>query len=210
MNDILGRELKAGDLVIGMVIARGSDGMRHGLYNGNSVHWKQGSYITTSTMTNIYLVENPCAKELKIKEDIIAIVEKYRIEAEKREAAKKLLTRIPTRELKVGKVYKDANGNTSIYLGKGKVIDSYRNTTKEGIIYMYPNFNYDVEKQSCYYLPSIDVLKNHRKLVQELPDIVPKIDFTTGQKEFIIKEEGYGYNNGWGNKAIKTLTIKLD
>ena len=212
MNDILGRELKVGDLVIGMVIARGSDGMRHGIFNGSSVHWIKygGRYITTSTMSNIYLVENPCAKELEIKDKIISVLEENRIEAEKKEVAKKLMKRIPTKDLISGKVYVTDTGTPYIYIGKGKVVNHYTKEEKEGFIYMYPRGSYNSDSDSFSYMPDLDVLKNPRKLVKE-SEIVPCYDFS-GKKEFKIQEKGYrGVNGFYGcSRADKIITITLN
>jgi hypothetical protein len=136
MKDMLDRELKENDLVLGMVISRDSDGMRHGVFNGTSVHWVRRSYIRTSTINNMYLVENPTAKELEIKQDILNRVEKARKEKEAQELAKNLMTKIPQKDLVQGKLYETDNGHIFTYLGKGTVFNSYSGESKYGYIYV--------------------------------------------------------------------------
>ena len=60
MKDILQREINTGDLVVGMVIGRDSDGMRFGVYNGNSVDFMcYNSGLITSVLRNLYVITNP-------------------------------------------------------------------------------------------------------------------------------------------------------
>ena len=63
MNDILGRELKDGDLCIGMAIGRDSRGMHIGVFQGSSVvyltSYRDKDYINKSCTSNTYLIENP-------------------------------------------------------------------------------------------------------------------------------------------------------
>lgn len=71
MTDILGRELKDGDLCIGMAIGRYSSGMHIGIFQGQSVaHLSGEKYLSKSCTSNTYLIENPTEQELAIKDKI--------------------------------------------------------------------------------------------------------------------------------------------
>jgi len=82
MFDVLGREVKENDLVLGMVISRDSDGIRFGVSDGKSVTWSTRNCGCTfkSVMSNIYLIENPSEKELEIKQQIVCLIEKSKQE----------------------------------------------------------------------------------------------------------------------------------
>lgn len=72
MKDILGREIKDGDMCIGMAIGRNSPGMHIGVFQGSSVVYLGYSeeYINKSCTSNTYLIENPTKKELEIRDKI--------------------------------------------------------------------------------------------------------------------------------------------
>lgn len=59
MKDILGREIKDGDMCIGMAIGRNSPGMHIGVFQGSSVVYLGYSeeYINKSCTSNTYLIE---------------------------------------------------------------------------------------------------------------------------------------------------------
>ena len=98
MKDILGRELKDGDLCIGMAIGRNSHGMHIGIFKGSSVvHLSYGG-ISKSSTSNTYLIENPNEQELAIKEEVQKLLDK---EAEERRRKASLKT-IPLSKLEVG------------------------------------------------------------------------------------------------------------
>lgn len=189
MKDILGRKLKLNDLVLGMTIGRHSDGIRFGVFNGESVDWSKhdGRYLTTSVMNNMYLLENPTEKELEIKQKILALVEKERLHKEETLAKRKALARIPTKDLIVGKSYVDDRGYKYVYLGKGIVTDNYTRETKEGYIYLssYNTKQYDSITDTFNYLPSYTVLKNPKKLVSALDEDI--INYTFDKQEFTLK-----------------------
>lgn len=130
MKDILDRELKDGDLCIGMAIGRNSHGMHIGVFQGSSVvhlSWNEES-LSKSCTSNTYLIEHPTEQELAIKEK----VERLLKEEENERARKASLKTIPLKELEVGGIYRSTQGNTYIYLGKRKVIfeDLWRGTKK--------------------------------------------------------------------------------
>ena len=83
MTDILGREIKDGDMCIGMAIGRNSPGMHIGVFQGSSVVYLGYSeeYINKSCTSNTYLIENPTKKELEIRDKINIFIQK---EAEER------------------------------------------------------------------------------------------------------------------------------
>lgn len=131
MKDILGRELKDGDLCIGMAIGRNSNGMHIGVFQGSSVvHLSYSEKnINKSCTSNTYLIENPTEQELVIKEK----VQKLLLEEENERKRKASLKTIPLSKLEVGGIYKTTQGDTYVYLGKRKVIleDLFRKTKNE-------------------------------------------------------------------------------
>lgn len=118
MEDILGRELKDGDLCIGMAISRHSSGMQIGIIKGKSLVQLWNNRLSRSSMQNLYLIENPVEKELKIKEEI----EKLLIQEEQERERRTSLKTIPLNKLEVGGIYKNTNDDYYLYLGKRKVI----------------------------------------------------------------------------------------
>lgn len=119
MNDILGRELKDGDLCVGMAIGRNSKGMHIGVFKGSSVVYLSFNeeYINKSCTSNTYLIENPTEQELTIKDKI----QKLLIAEENERKRKSSLKTIPLNKLEVGGIYKSTNNELYIYLGKRKV-----------------------------------------------------------------------------------------
>lgn len=120
MNDILGRELKDGDLCIGMAIGRNSSGMHIGILKGLSIVYlsHDEECICKTSPMNRYLIENPTEQELAIKEKVQKLLD----EEENERKRKASLETIPLSKLEVGGVYQTANGLTYVYLGKRKVI----------------------------------------------------------------------------------------
>lgn len=195
MNDILGRELKDGDLCIGMAIGRNSRGMHIGIYQGSSVCYLSHSEksVNKSCTSNTYLIENPTGKELEIKNKVQKLLD----EEEKERKRKASLKTIPLGKLEVGGVYKDAQGLSYVYLGKRKVVfeDLYRNTKseQEGHCFVWTNTSIDKlsEKNredllNVYTYSSkkhnVDILKGNKKLVEQIGKIA--LDFP------LIKEKG--------------------
>ena len=177
MKDILGRELKDGDLCIGMAIGRNSSGMHIGIFKGQSVvrlGWMEKS-LSKSSARNIYLIENPTEQELVIKEKISKMLE----EEVNERARKASLETIPLKELEVGGVYKDAHECRYVYLGKRKVIfEDIGRCTKseeEGHCFAYV-YNMDVYGVLQIYGNSINkhnvkVLKGGKKLTEMVENI---------------------------------------
>ena len=209
MKDILGRELKDGDLCIGMAIGRNSHGMHIGVFQGSSVvhlSYNEKS-ISKSCTSNTYLIENPTEQELVIKEK----VQKLLIEEENERKRKANLKTIPLSKLEVGGIYKTTQGKMYVYLGKRKVIFEAlcRKTKKEesGNCFAYV---YSVKDKTddeildnalninTYREPhNIDVLKGNKKLTE----MVKKINL-----EFpLVKIEEIGYR--WSDEKYK-LTIE--
>lgn len=205
MKDIIGREINENSLVIGMTIGRHSDGMRFGVYNGTSVNWRNG---VVSVPYNVYLIENPTEKELKIKLGIINMHEKAQRSKEESLAQRKALKRIPAKDLVIGESYDDDRGYSYVYLGKGSVWEGVSTEALQGYIYLSAYYcEYNVETDYFISLPSVDVLKNPRKLVKVSEK--KQIDYVFDKIEFTIKESprkgwrGYGYSDG------KSLKFKL-
>lgn len=211
MKDILGREIKDGDMCIGMAIGRNSPGMHIGVFQGSSVVYLGYSeeYINKSCTSNTYLIENPTKKELEIRDKINIFLQK---EAEERERKANLKT-IPLSKLEVGGIYKSTQGEMYLYLGKKKVIFEdfdYGNTViKEGHCFAYVyNSDYEsdekileraLEINTYRRSHSISVLKGNKKLT----NIVRKVDL----KFPLIKEEKQEGN--WRNHGNNMkLTIE--
>lgn len=199
MKDLLDRELKDGDMCIGMAIGRNSSGMHLGVFQGSSVVYLSHNeeYINKSCTSNTYLIENPTDKELEIKNKI----QKFLIEeANERERKSKLKT-IPLSKLEVGGIYKSTQGQAYMYLGKRKVIfeDCKRNQKDEQaghcFAYIY-SFENETDEEimdrvlsinTYRHKHNIDVLKGNKKLTE----LVRKVDL-----EFpLIKEEKN--DGGW-------------
>lgn len=190
MNDILGRELKDGDLCIGMAIGRNSHGMHIGIFQGSSVCYLSYSEksVNKSCTSNTYLIENPTEKELEIKNKVQKLLD----EEEKERKRKANLKTIPLGKLEVGGVYKDVQGLNYVYLGKRKVVfeDLYRNlkSEEEGNCFVYI-YELDEKTSECLLRihtysskkHNIDVLKGNKKLVEQIGKI--SLDFP------LIKEE---------------------
>lgn len=201
MKDILGRELKDGDLCIGMAIGRNSHGMHVGVFQGQSVvhlTWNE-KFLSKSCTSNTYLIEHPTEQELTIK----AKVEKLMEEEENERARKASLKTIPLKNLEVGGIYKTTQGVTYVYLGKRKVIweDLWRKTKKEeeGHCFAYiwgaenktddEILNQILDINTYRARHNIDILKGNKKLTE----IVKKIDL-----EFPLtktQESNWRYSN---------------
>lgn len=201
MKDILGRELKDGDLCIGMAIGRNSSGMHIGIFKGQSVvHLScDEKSLSKSCTSNTYLIENPTVQELAIKEKIEKLLEEEEAERQRKASLKK----IPLKELEVGGIYKDAQGSTYVYLGKRKVVfeDLWRKTKSEdeGHCFSYvwnAENRTDKEILDCVLeintyrgRHDIDVLKGSKKLIEMVKKIDLKFPLTNTQ------ECGWRYSN---------------
>lgn len=204
MEDIIGREVKENDLVLGMTIGRHSDGMRFGVYNGTSVNWRNG---VTSVPNNVYLIANPTEREQGIKQKIIENIDKLRKEEEESLAKRRALKRIPTKDLVVGGSYADDTGSKYVYLGKGSVYDSYNGKTSVGYVYLSCwSDSYNKEADVFSSLPYVTVLKNPKKLVDTVDKI---IDYDFDKSEFILRET---VRKSWfgGNDRAKSLKFTLE
>lgn len=208
MKDILGRELKDGDLCIGMAIGRNSSGMHIGIFQGQSVahlSWNE-KYLSKSSTSNTYLIESPTEQELEIKEKI----QKMLIEEENERKRKANLKTIPLNKLEVGGIYKTTQGCTYVYLGKRKVIfeDLLRRTKREEEGNCFASIYYTEDKTMDAILDeildirtyhvghNIDILKGNKKLTE----MIKKVDL-----EFpLVKAKE---SNLWGNEKYK-LTIE--
>lgn len=193
MKDLLGRELKDGDMCIGMAIGRNSPGMHLGIFQGSSVVYLSYNeeYINKSCTSNTYLIENPTEKELIVRDKIQKLLDE---EAKERERKANLKT-IPLSKLEVGGIYKTTQDQFYMHLGNRKVtledkerglydqqegncfafIYSFEDKTDEEIIDRVLSIN----TYRCKH--NIDVLKGNKKLTE----MVRKVDLTFP----LIKEE---------------------
>lgn len=117
MRDILGREIKDGDLVVVKATGRHSSGLDIGIFNGASVRFRGGK---VASYTQYFLVDNPTGKELEVKEQILEEIKASQELAEK----KKAMPKIKQRDLVRGRAYKDVDGSEFYYLGKADVIET--------------------------------------------------------------------------------------
>lgn len=206
MKDILDRELKKNDLVLGMTIGRYSDGIRFGVFNGSGIYWQRHRGVMTSTVTNVYLIENPLEQELEIKKNILDAVDKIRREKDEAKAKRKALKRIPTKDLVIGETYVADDGYKYVYLGIGSVTrGDYPCGTERGYIYLSGGGQYDKKDDVFVFLPSVTVLKNPKKLVEVSKE--KTTDYVFDKKEFTLKRSGAGY--WYSNRNPKSLTFKL-
>lgn len=209
MKDILGRELKDGDLCIGMAIGRNSHGMHIGIFQGSSIAYLSYNekYLSKSSTSNTYLIENPTEQELVIKEKVQKLLE----EEENERKRKANLKTIPLSKLEIGGIYKTTQGLTYVYLGKRKVIfeDLWRKTKKEeegncfAYVYYKENKTNDeildevLDINTYHAGHNIDILKGNKKLTE----MVAKIDL-----EFpLVKTQDSCYR--WSNEKYR-LTVE--
>lgn len=209
MKDILGRELKDGDLCIGMAIGRNSHGMHVGVFQGQSVvhlTWNEKS-LSKSCTSNTYLIEHPTAIELTIKEK----VERLLKEEEDERARKASLKTIPLKDLEVGGIYKSIQGSTYIYLGKRKVIfeDLWRKTKREeegncfvavyGADHKADNeiLDHILEINTYRGRHCVDVLKSNKKLTEMIKKI--NLEFPMVK----VQESAWRYSNEKYKLTIK-------
>lgn len=184
MKDILGRELKDGDLCIGMAIGRNSSGMHIGVFHGSSVvylGYKEQS-IHKSCTSNTYLIENPTEKELEIKEKVQKFLDKEEDEKRKKAALKT----IPLGKMEVGGIYKTKNEQIYLYLGKRKLIfeDISKNKKleeKEGHCFAYGFFIDDAEVKEK---TTIELLEIFLAINVGIYNIDHHIDVLKGNKKF--------------------------
>lgn len=210
MKDILGRELKDGDLCIGMAIGRNSHGMHIGVFQGSSVVYLSYNekYINKSCTSNTYLIENPTEQELIIKEK----VQKLLKEEEEERKRKASIKAIPLGKLEVGGIYKTTQGLTYVYLGKRKVVfeDLLRKMKKEDEGNCFAYIYYQEDKTDNGILEellnihtynggshNVDILKGNKKLVE----MVRKVDL-----EFPLVKINEN-NSRWNNEKLK-LTVE--
>lgn len=183
MKDILGRELKDGDLCIGMAIGRNSSGMHIGVFQGSSVVRISNNekYLYKSCTSNTYLIENPTEKELIIKNKILKLLEE---EAKERERKAKIKT-IPLGKLEVGGIYKTTNDCHYIYLGKRKVIFKVNGEirdVKEGNCFTGLDYHENMTDEKImddiirindwHGTSNVDVLKGNKRVVEIVKKIV--------------------------------------
>lgn len=209
MKDILGRELKDGDLCIGMAIGRDSRGMHIGVFKGSSVVYLSYNEesVRKSCTSNTYLIENPTEAELAIKDK----VQKLLIEEENERQRKASLKTIPLSKLEVGGIYKTTQDMTYMYLGKRKVIfeDLWRRMTSEeegncfAYVYNTKDKTDDEILDQVLYINTyraehnIDILKGNKKLTEMVRKV--NLEFPLAK----VVEGSYRYNDERYKLTIK-------
>lgn len=173
MKDILGREINQNDLVVAKGTGRYNNGLRVGIFNGNSVRFKNscGSY------NQVFLIENPSEFELKYKNEILEQINKEKQLIEEREKERKSKKAIPKKELIIGQQYITDTDSKVIYLGYGKVneyqaylgrYEDWRLTKEEeGFIYINEGWKQDEVKLDYDTLKRYEVRKTRKRLVDK-------------------------------------------
>lgn len=197
MNDILRRELKDGDLCVGMAIGRYSNGMHIGVFQGSSVVYLSYNeeYIHKSCTSNTYLIENPTEQELAIKDKIQNLL----IAEENERKRKASLKTIPLSKLEVGGIYKTTQNEMYIYLGKRKVTfetpykyDEPKIEEGNCFAYIYSLEDKSDEEILDYALRintyrkrhNIDILKGNKKLIEMVKKINLKFPLVKTEKSY--------------------------
>lgn len=204
MKDILGREIKDYDLVVGKGTGENAHKMSVGLWIGKSL--VTSSYSKRS-MSDVYLIENPSEMELEIKSKIIKELK----EAEKAKEEKKKIKCISLRNMETGGIYEDINGDYWLYFGKCNVtIDKNyisarawaEHSHKSGhcFVEVFDKFIQSKKSEDLneFFVREISVLKGNKKLVK----LVDKVNL---EKEICFKYDGYGYTP---NETIVIERIK--
>ena len=212
MRDLLGRELKDGDMCIGMAIGRDSRGMHLGIFQGSSVVYLSYNeeYINKSCTSNTYLIENPTEKELEVRDKIQKLMDE---EVKERERKANLKT-IPLSKLEVGGIYKTTQGDFYMYLGKRTVtfedkMSNWRSDKQEGNCFVYV-YSYEdktdeeiidrsVSINTYRGEHNVTVLKGNKKLTE----MVRKIDLTF---PLVVEEKNDG--NYYRSRHDYKLTIE--
>ena len=171
MTDILGRELKAGDIVVCMAIGRYSSGMHLGVQTETDVvltkSGKKNPY-------NRYLIENPTEAEKAYIQEVLKQEEDRLAEKKREEETRRAMKAIPRKELKVGYKYEDDRGNEWVYMGWCKVsleTDITRSPLgTEGFLYFSKWDIMRIEEGSWpfHQVSQISIFKTPKRLVKEL------------------------------------------
>ncbi len=171
MTDILGRELKAGDIVVCMAIGRYSSGMHLGVQTETDVvltkSGKKNPY-------NRYLIENPTEAEKAYIQEVLKQEEDRLAEKKQKEEARRSMKAIPRKELKVGYKYEDDRGNEWVYMGWCKVAletDLTRGLLEvEGYLYFSKWDIMRIEEGLWPFaqISQVNIFKTPKRLVKEL------------------------------------------
>lgn len=114
MIDILNRNIKDYDLVVGKGTGRYVHGMSLGVWLGKSMFDADGS---RRSMSDVYLIENPTEKELEIKNVILEKIKAKEEEANKKKSAEYIS---PSKLIRGG-IYQTYDGISYLFLGKNSV-----------------------------------------------------------------------------------------
>lgn len=174
MTDILGRELKTGDIVVCMAIGRYSSGMHLGVQTETSVVLTKDGKKNPS---NRYLIENPTETEKAYVQEILKQEEVRLAEKKQKEESRKSMKAIPRKELKIGYKYEDDRGNEWVYMGWCKVylqterpIKKEKTSFRSGYLYL-SEWNVRRLEQSLWpfgRLSDVYIFKTPKRLVREI------------------------------------------
>lgn len=192
MKDVLGREIKDGDMCVGMAIGKYSSGMHIGVARGCSVcYLSYGGTLRKSCTSNMYLIVNPTQQELELKQEIVHLLN----EEDELKKKKTQMKTIPLGKLVIGGIYKSTNDDCWLYLGKRTVTlqdFAYRTEKSETGHCFAPVYLNDTESEmiasilfvSTYHREyRVSVIKGNKKLTE----LVRTIDI-----KFPLTEEIYG------------------
>lgn len=167
--DILGREIKDGDICVGKGTGRDVIGMDVGIWCGKSIAFLGGS---KRSMGDVFKIVNPSKEEIEIADKIKADLSKRKEENKKKEKTKG----IPLSQLTVGGIYEDINRQLYVYLGKRKVTVTCgsRKRVEEGNCFSKIYRDIGTSKSEVmnqitwiqyYGKINIDILKTSKKLI---------------------------------------------
>lgn len=177
MKDILGRELKVGDLVVCMAIGRNSKGMFLGIQTeNNTVKTMDG----IKSSCNRFLVTNPSDDELELMEKIKKKYKDEEIGRQKALEERRSKKAIPYKDLQFCHIYEDDKGDEYVFLGICEVSIIVKqvfgrvkkNVERKGYTYIPIKYNLEcfagdnmIQLQSDY--SPVKVLKSRKKLVKD-------------------------------------------
>ena len=206
LTDILGRELKPGDIVVCMAIGRHSSGMHLGIQTETDVvltkNGKKNPY-------NRYLIEKPTEAEKAYIQEILKQEANRLAKKKQEEKARKEKKTIPRKELKIGYKYEDDRGNEWVYMGWCKVsleTDITRSPLEtEGFLYFSKWNTMRIEEGlwPFHQVSQISIFKTPKRLVKEL-GCVPLIP-TENNVKWNYQNSNYYQRWRWLSIAIERI-----
>ncbi len=172
----MGREVKDYDVVVAKGTGRNVIGMDVGICLGKSVV----SERSRRSVSDIFLVVNPSADELAIKEKILSNIKQS--ERDKEEKAR--IKTIPLSKMEVGGLYEDINDSKFIFLGrceykkckKGYLHDPVEQKSGYGFLWYHENGLTEdganvLIKHSLQYGRSFSFLKGNKRIKKKIGQV---------------------------------------